>query len=332
MKHQTGMALALFAAVFFASPSSADGDYGAPVACTPGKDCFLQQMADMDPDLKKAADPFCGSATYEGHTGLDIRLMSMADITRDVAVLAMADGVVKAVRDGEDDNVDPARNPLPPGKGKECGNGVVLAHGQGRETQYCHMRKGSVAVAPGQTVRRGDRIGSVGASGAAEFPHLHAELRLFGVSVDLMTGRNVMVGCAGEPDKVRALLDPDFSAALGDGDATVIAAGIAGSPVDHEKLGRLGPPPEADSSADALVGWVWALNLRQGDRVRLRLEGPAGGVIADVTGEPLDRNKASYSAFAGKRGNPAQGPHRLLVQVLRGETVLREHVTETRLH
>ena len=30
--------------------------------------------------------------------------------------------------------------------GRNCGNGVTLDHGDGWQTQYCHMRRGSVAV------------------------------------------------------------------------------------------------------------------------------------------------------------------------------------------
>jgi D-3-phosphoglycerate dehydrogenase len=46
--------------------------------------------------------------------------------------------------------------------GRECGNGVVIAHEDGWETQYCHMRRGSVAVQPGERVARGQTLGLVG--------------------------------------------------------------------------------------------------------------------------------------------------------------------------
>ena len=35
-------------------------------------------------------------------------------------------------------------------KGKECGNGLVIRHEYGWETQYCHMKKGSVQVKTGE--------------------------------------------------------------------------------------------------------------------------------------------------------------------------------------
>ena len=49
--------------------------------------------------------------------------------------------------------------------GKECGNGVVLVHDDGYQTQYCHLKKGSVAVKKGARVSEGDLLGFIGMSG-----------------------------------------------------------------------------------------------------------------------------------------------------------------------
>ena len=58
-----------------------------------------------------------------------------------------------------------------------AGNAVVITHADGFDTIYAHLRKGSVAVKKGDSVKRGQRIGSVGLSGLTEFPHLHFEVR-----------------------------------------------------------------------------------------------------------------------------------------------------------
>ncbi|MBD1998222.1 M23 family metallopeptidase [Leptolyngbya sp. FACHB-541] len=55
------------------------------------------------------------------------------------------------------------------------GNLVVINHSQGLQTRYAQLD--SIDVEVGQTVRAGDRIGTVGNTGVATNPHLHFEIR-----------------------------------------------------------------------------------------------------------------------------------------------------------
>jgi murein DD-endopeptidase MepM/ murein hydrolase activator NlpD len=63
-----------------------------------------------------------------------------------------------------------------------AGNSVILDHGLGVFTFYCHFSK--LEVREGQTVRRGDLIGLVGSTGRATGPHLHWSVRLGDARVD----------------------------------------------------------------------------------------------------------------------------------------------------
>ncbi len=100
-----------------------------------------------------------------------------------VDVLAAAPGRVLRMRDGVPD-ISARDRRAPAVEGTECGNGLIVAHGGGWETQYCHLAKGSIAVQPGEMVGAGQRLGRVGMSGLAEFPHLHFTLRRNGKIVD----------------------------------------------------------------------------------------------------------------------------------------------------
>jgi murein DD-endopeptidase MepM/ murein hydrolase activator NlpD len=59
---------------------------------------------------------------------------------------------------------------------------VVIRHGRGTWTLYAHLSR--VGVRIGQRVRRGARIGRVGATGNATGPHLHFEVRVRGAAVN----------------------------------------------------------------------------------------------------------------------------------------------------
>lgn len=61
------------------------------------------------------------------------------------------------------------------------GNYIVVKHSRATYTWYAHLSR--VGVNVGQRVRRGGKIGRVGATGSATGPHLHFELRVRGACV-----------------------------------------------------------------------------------------------------------------------------------------------------
>jgi hypothetical protein len=139
-----------------------------------------------------------------------------------------------------------------------------------------------------------------------------------------MSGRELSAGCLKPGEAAAPLFAPDVMAMLDKGEAQLIAFGMAGGPVDHAALSVSGPPPQATSASPAFVGWGWFINLRQGDRTVVRLTGPDGQELAVNRSEPMDRSKASYSAFAGKRGAPQPGDYAVRAGVERNGAMLFE--------
>lgn len=283
-----------------------------PIACTLGRDCAIQNYPDDDPG-PAAQDYQCHGRTYQGHDGTDFRLPSMVAQREGVAVLAAAAGTVRAVRDGE---IDLSIRDRPAGAtaGRECGNGVAIDHGGGWETQYCHMARGSIAVAAGQKVVAGTPLGRVGLSGDTEFPHLHLTVRRSGKAVDPFAFGQA----AGQCGAGRSLwvATPAYTP------GQVLLAGFAAGPVSLAQAQAEGATPQPrPARTTPLVAFVEAIGLAGGDIQRLVLSGPDGTVLADNQAPPLDRDKAQTILFAGRRpplsGWPA-GRYRLRYTVLRG--------------
>jgi murein DD-endopeptidase MepM/ murein hydrolase activator NlpD len=64
------------------------------------------------------------------------------------------------------------------------GNLVVVAHSEGVQTMYAHLS--GISARPGDMVGTGAQLGAVGATGNADGPHLHFEVRVRGAAVDPM--------------------------------------------------------------------------------------------------------------------------------------------------
>ncbi len=102
---------------------------------------------------------FFNGEPREPHSGLDVRVKLRTPIK------ASAQGVVLAVGDYFFN-----------------GKTVFVDHGNGLITVYCHLDR--IDVQPGESVRKGQRLGLSGKTGRASGPHLHWSVVLNGAMVD----------------------------------------------------------------------------------------------------------------------------------------------------
>ena len=288
-----------FAAACLLAPLAAQADDFAldlPIACTPSRDCWIANYFDRD-STSGVKDVGCGARTYDGHDGTDFALRDLKAMEAGVAVVAAAPGRVKAVRDGAAD-VNVKIGGRQSVAGKECGNGVVVEHGGGWETQYCHMRRGSIAVRNGQEVAAGETLGLVGLSGFTEFPHAHLTVRKDGVAVDPFDGHRAdgTCGAPGAP-----LWRPELRSAVVYEPVVLFASGLAGLVPSKEAAER----GELDALALApsmpvLAMWVRALGVEPGDQLTVRVTGPDGKTVLESV-QKADKRQAAWFAFAARK-------------------------------
>ncbi len=274
--------------------------FGLPMNCVPGEDCWIVNYVDLDPG-PGARDYTCGPRTYDGHKGTDIAIRDLVAMGEGVEVRAAASGVVKAVRDGMPDlGIESGDEVL---EGRDCGNGLVIDHGGGWESQYCHMRQGSIAVEPGQAVRAGERLGEVGLSGRSKFPHLHIGLRRDGAVVDPFKGAVDPSACGLGPAPLweGAALD-----AFAYRPYDLFNVGFAGEAPTREDIRagvyRQGRLP---ATAGALVLWAEAYGVEAGDRLGLVITAPDGSEF--YVGEQVMPKRQAYRLGYSGRKRPAGG-------------------------
>ena len=269
-----------------------------PIACTLGQNCAIQNYPDDDPG-PDARDYACHGRTYAKHDGTDIRLASMMLERRGVDVLAAAPGTVLRLRDGVPDR-SIRDQPAGAVAGQECGNGLVIGHDGGWETQYCHLRQGSLAVRPGDRVVAGSVLGKVGLSGDTEFPHLHLTVRKDGKAVDPFA-----YGAPAGACRVGRSLwaqTPPYR------EGQVLVAGFAAGPVEMGDVQERGADQQPrPGRTTPLVTFVQAIGLEAGDVQRFVLQGPGGAVLAETTAQPLNHDKAQQLLFIGRGHAPATG-------------------------
>lgn len=258
-----------------------------PVDCELGETCMIQQLMDHDPG-PGAHDYLCGPMSYDGHRGTDIRVPDMEALAEGVTILAAAPGRVLGSRDGVP---DAGRENYP--EGQDCGNGVLIEHENGWQTQYCHMAEGSVIVTQGDQIEVGQPIGEMGFSGSTEFPHLHISVRQNGSDVDPFSPNDATTCGAETPP----LWVDDVTISPGG----ILSIGFSNTMPTYEAIqAGTADAVEVSSTGEALVIWGFFHSGRAGDIITSTISAADGTVYhsQDVT---LDRTQAQLFRATGRR-------------------------------
>lgn len=142
-----------------------DFNWTWPVEGVYNQDHFITRYVDHG----GSTDFMGGKITYSGHDGTDFYIYSPKRWDRGVAILAVADGIVDHVDNG---NIyDRWDNGLAPPN-----NTVTVIHNDTIKCWYSHNRHNSMMVQAGDSVKQGQALAYIGSAGYSNYPHLHFEI------------------------------------------------------------------------------------------------------------------------------------------------------------
>jgi len=231
-------------------------------------DYFFTNYVDHATKKGSVLDSNCGIKTYDGHQGTDIAISDFKAMEQGVEVLAAADGIVYKVHDGEFDR----HNVL---KKSTHANFVNIHHAGGLTTLYYHLKKDSITVKEGDSIKAGDVLGLVGSSGFSSGPHLHFATYINGKLVDPFSGACNQKASLWESEEK---YDTTFR---------VWASGITTeTEVNSQRLKEsLAHEPTVSISAERVTFWVHFLNAPENQNISFRFIRPDGSLYSLYKGQ-----------------------------------------------
>ncbi len=245
-------------------------------------------------------DYACGPLSFNGHKGIDFRVPSYRDMERGVAVVAAAPGKVIKIRDGLPD----AHYGLfgkEGVRGLERGNTVVIQHQDDYKTIYGHLKRGSIRVAEGQFVARGEPIAALGMSGLTIAPAVQLEVLKGRQTIDPFSGRTIATECG--LGTAANLWLPIVAAELSYSRTLILRIGFSRRELtraaaeydlfDYDSVSR---------RAKQLWFSAYIAGVHQGDGYSVRILGPDGEVFHTALGQ-FESPASTKLIKAGKKAD-----------------------------
>lgn len=302
-------------APIFAKISKSIG-FSLPIDCQIGENCWVMNYVDFIPNDNKQSDPACLGRTYNGHRGTDFAILDEKTMKNGVNVITPLDGTVTKIRNGEPDQwstqeqLDEIKRAR-----KECGNAVLINHGNSVQTIYCHMKNNSITVKLNQAVKAGDKIGEVGLSGLTEFPHLHFGVLKGDEIIDPFTGRNNLKACDGSK---KSLWKKEIG--LTYQPFTIQSLGFSDEIPELKKLDRNSTPKQIISTNTKIFTfWATLFGVRENDLIILEIKDPNGKIFAsnEIKQDKIRAKQFYYIGKDLKNKRLAEGAYTGHIKIMR---------------
>jgi murein DD-endopeptidase MepM/ murein hydrolase activator NlpD len=295
------IALSTLFSLSLSFPVLADPSFSFPVDCELETNCWIVKYVDVDTKIGSAKDYQCGDHTHDEHKGVDIGLKDLVEMENGVFVKAAETGTVLRIREDIDDFMPNDEDIKKIQRSNiSCGNGVYIDHGEGWQTIYCHLKKDSVRVKPGEKVRRGEKIAKIGHSGLTEFPHLHFGVFYNGITIDPFTGAEDSKGCG---IKEKSLWRSHKISKVYQAPA-IMSAGFTTSLPNYQSI-RIDSysPSEIKKLSDALYFWFSYYGAQKNDFIKLEIFNPDGSLLVKHN-QIQEKSRPRQFYYVGKKINP----------------------------
>jgi hypothetical protein len=255
------IALFLFFCIFVIFPAKAI-EFSFPVVCQIMGNCWITNHVDLDDRVGRVSDYMCGVKATDNNQSTHISLASRAAVAQDIPVVAAADGQVR-----EAGMI-----------GGFCGTRVLITHDDGWETSYCHLNPSTFQVRVGQTVQRGQILGTIGMSGQTPWPRLSFATIRNGMIFDPFSGRTAIEGCSATTQSLwQGGLNPPYEP------AAVTSAGFTVGYVSNDDILNGTAKIASAIRADTIQLSLWSLmmNLRKNDQISMVIEHENGNILKE---------------------------------------------------
>lgn len=235
-----------------------------PVECEIMTNCWITNHVDLNNDAGRIEDYMCGSKATDNNKSTHISLTNLNSTKENVPVVAAASGTVTIAED----------------VGGFCGGRVLIDHGNGWETSYCHLNSDTILVKQGDAIPIGQTLGFIGMSGQTEWPHLSFAVLRNGMVFDPFSGRTSLEGCSRTSAPLWAGgINPFYDP------SQITSVGFTVGQVTNNDImaGSIPSATRIDTNTPQLSLWAMLMNVQHGDTIEMVIHTPSGRVLNQQT-------------------------------------------------
>lgn len=234
-----------------------------PVACRLMSDCWITNHVDLNNNINQIEDYMCGQKGTDNNKSTHISLGSKGAMEKNIPAIAAADGIIKTA-----ENI-----------GGFCGNRVLIDHGKGWESSYCHLKPETIIVKPNQKVKQGQILGAIGMSGQADWPRLSYAIMRNGMVFDPFSGGTTLEGCnpKAKPMWISGV-NPPYEP------AHVTSIGFTVGTVSNAQIlnGTVKSAAVIMESTPQLSLYSLLMNIQKGDDITMKIIEPSGRILNEA--------------------------------------------------